>query len=62
MFDILNFALLLQSELGKWSFRSTSHDAYYDGYMFPLRVEEQLDFWPEKNLRQRIWVRFEQIN
>jgi hypothetical protein len=24
--------------------------------MFPLLVEEQLDFWPEKNARQRIWV------
>ncbi|KAK9902359.1 hypothetical protein M0R45_001598 [Rubus argutus] len=47
---------IIESELGKWSFRSKSHDAYYDGYMFPLRVEEQLDFWPEKNLRQRTWV------
>lgn len=24
--------------------------------MFPLLVQEQLDFWPEKNARQRIWV------
>lgn len=47
---------IIESELGKWSFKSKSHDAYYEGYMFPLHVEEQLDFWPEKNLRKRIWM------
>ncbi|KAL6219429.1 hypothetical protein ACLB2K_007188 [Fragaria x ananassa] len=46
----------IECELGKWSFKSKSHDAYYEGYMFPLHVQEQLDFWPEKNLRQRIWM------
>ncbi|CAB4271975.1 unnamed protein product [Prunus armeniaca] len=46
----------IEGELGKWIFKSKSHDAYYDGYMFPLLVQEQLDFWPEKNLRQRIWM------
>ena len=24
--------------------------------MFPLLVQEQLEFWPEQNFRQRIWV------
>ncbi|KAL6228322.1 PREDICTED: nudix hydrolase 18, mitochondrial-like [Fragaria vesca subsp. vesca] len=46
----------IECELGKWSFKSKSHDAHYEGYMFPLHVQEQLDFWPEKNLRQRIWM------
>ena len=46
----------IECELGKWSFKSKSHDTYYIGYMFPLHVQEQLDFWPEKNLRQRIWM------
>lgn len=26
--------------------------------MFPLLVTEQLDFWPEKDVRQRLWVMF----
>lgn len=26
--------------------------------MFPLLVKEQLEFWPEKDVRQRVWVRF----
>ncbi|PRQ45416.1 putative hydrolase [Rosa chinensis] len=46
----------IECELGEWSFKSKSHDASYVGYMFPLHVQEQLDFWPEKNLRQRIWM------
>lgn len=45
-----------QCELGKWSFISKSHGTYYEGYMFPLLVKEQLDFWPEKHVRRRIWV------
>ncbi|KAJ7964466.1 Nudix hydrolase-like protein [Quillaja saponaria] len=46
----------VQRGLGKWSFKSKSHDSLYLGYMFPLLVQEQLDSWPEKNLRQRIWM------
>lgn len=49
--------MYLQGELGKWSFKSKNHDTYYEGYMFPLLVHEQLDIWPEMNLRRRIWVR-----
>lgn len=47
---------VVEGGLGKWSFKSKSHDTYYEGYMFPLLVKEQLDVWPEKNLRQRIWM------
>uniref|UniRef100_A0A2P2KDF4 Uncharacterized protein MANES_02G077800 n=1 Tax=Rhizophora mucronata TaxID=61149 RepID=A0A2P2KDF4_RHIMU len=47
---------IVECELGKWRFRSKSDDTYHEGYMFPLLVQEQLDFWPEKNVRQRIWV------
>lgn len=25
--------------------------------MFPLRVTEELDDWPEKSVRRRLWVR-----
>ncbi|CAN6572706.1 unnamed protein product [Malus baccata var. baccata] len=51
---------LIGCELGNWSFKSKSHDSFYEGYMFPLLVQEQLDFWPEKNLRQRIWMNVEE--
>ncbi|TXG69887.1 hypothetical protein EZV62_004822 [Acer yangbiense] len=46
----------VECELGKWNFKSKSHDTYYEGYMFPLRVQEQLDIWPEKNVRERVWM------
>ncbi|XP_054798230.1 nudix hydrolase 18, mitochondrial-like [Prosopis cineraria] len=42
--------------LGKWSFKSKTHDTLYEGYMFPLLVQEQLELWPEQNYRQRIWM------
>ncbi|KAL2317268.1 hypothetical protein Fmac_031144 [Flemingia macrophylla] len=46
----------VEGKLGKWSFKSKTHDTFYEGYMFPLLVEEQLEFWPEQNARQRIWM------
>ncbi|KAL6959603.1 Nudix hydrolase 17, mitochondrial [Sarracenia purpurea var. burkii] len=46
----------LERELGTWYFKSKSQDAYYEGFMFPLLVQQQLDFWPEKGLRQRTWM------
>ncbi|XP_071702977.1 nudix hydrolase 17, mitochondrial-like [Rutidosis leptorrhynchoides] len=46
----------VEGVLGKWCFKSKGNDGYYDGYMFPLLVKEQLDFWPEKDIRQRFWV------
>ncbi|KAM7523856.1 hypothetical protein LguiA_013758 [Lonicera macranthoides] len=47
---------IVEGMLGKWNFKSKSQDASYEGYMFPLLVQEQLDFWPEKDIRQRIWM------
>ncbi|CAA0814564.1 Nudix hydrolase 17- mitochondrial [Striga hermonthica] len=35
---------------------SKNNDTCYEGHMFPLLVKEMLDFWPEKDIRQRIWV------
>ncbi|CAI9299056.1 unnamed protein product [Lactuca saligna] len=46
----------VEGQLGKWSFKSKGNDGYYEGHMFPLLVKEQLDFWPEKDIRQRVWV------
>ncbi|KAF5934260.1 hypothetical protein HYC85_030431 [Camellia sinensis] len=48
---------ILENQLGKWSFKSKSQGTFHDAYMFPLLVEEQLDVWPEKNARRRIWMR-----
>ncbi|KAF5750120.1 nudix hydrolase 17 mitochondrial-like [Tripterygium wilfordii] len=42
--------------LGKWNFLSKSQGTFYEGYMFPLLVKEQLELWPEMNVRQRIWM------
>ena len=50
------FDLFLQHQLGHWTFQSRTHGTDYDGYLFPLHVKEVLDFWPEKNNRQRKWV------
>lgn len=47
---------MVQHELGTWSYKSKSRDIYHEGYMFPLLVTEQLELWPEKNSRQRVWV------
>ncbi|KAK9067492.1 hypothetical protein SSX86_014822 [Deinandra increscens subsp. villosa] len=46
----------VEGVLGTWCFKSKGNDGYYEGQMFPLLVEEQLDFWPEKHIRQRVWV------
>jgi diphosphoinositol-polyphosphate diphosphatase len=46
----------LEHSLGKWYFKSKNKDTFYEGRMFPLLVEEQLEFWPEKDVRQRFWM------
>ncbi|KAH8483181.1 hypothetical protein H0E87_027811 [Populus deltoides] len=46
----------VEHQLGHWTFQSRTHGTDYDGYLFPLHVKEVLDFWPEKNNRQRKWV------
>lgn len=46
----------VESMLGRWIFKSKGNDSFYEGFMFPLLVKEQLDSWPEKEIRQRVWV------
>ncbi|KAL6001358.1 hypothetical protein ACLOJK_007092 [Asimina triloba] len=46
----------VQDILGRWSFMSKRYGTYYEGYVFPLRVTELLDRWPEENVRGRRWV------
>ncbi|XAR72200.1 NAD(+) diphosphatase [Bertholletia excelsa] len=46
----------VEAELGKWNFKSKSRGIYHEGRMFSLLVTEQLDLWPEKNFRQRVWM------
>ncbi|KAG6765969.1 hypothetical protein POTOM_030032 [Populus tomentosa] len=46
----------VEDELGKWNFLSKRHGTFYEGFMFPLFVTKQLDLWPEKSVRQRIWM------
>jgi diphosphoinositol-polyphosphate diphosphatase len=46
----------VECELGQWNFISKRYSIYYEGYMFPLFVKEQLDQWPEKNVRRRVWM------
>ncbi|XP_021891386.1 nudix hydrolase 18, mitochondrial-like [Carica papaya] len=47
---------IVEAKLGKWIFKSKTYDTFYEGYMFPLFVQEELDIWPEKNVRKRQWV------
>ncbi|KAF4373502.1 nudix hydrolase 4 isoform X2 [Cannabis sativa] len=42
--------------LGKWRYLSKRESIVHEGYMFPLLVSEELDLWPEKNLRNRQWM------
>ncbi|KAF3437823.1 hypothetical protein FNV43_RR20579 [Rhamnella rubrinervis] len=46
----------VECALGTWRYKSKSHGKDHVGYMFPLLVKEQLDFWPEKNVRKRRWI------
>ncbi|XP_027098082.1 nudix hydrolase 17, mitochondrial [Coffea arabica] len=46
----------VEDELGIWGFKSKSQGTYHEGYMFPLLVTEQLDLWPEQNVRKRVWM------
>ncbi|XP_042504178.1 nudix hydrolase 18, mitochondrial-like [Macadamia integrifolia] len=46
----------VQRKLGEWPFKSRRYNTFYEGVMFPLLVKEQLDQWPEKNHRRRMWM------
>ncbi|XP_047938285.1 nudix hydrolase 18, mitochondrial-like [Salvia hispanica] len=47
---------LLGEKLGEWIFKSKSQEKYHEGSMFPLYVTEELEVWPEKSLRHRVWM------
>ncbi|XP_047338509.1 nudix hydrolase 18, mitochondrial-like [Impatiens glandulifera] len=46
----------VKSELGRWRYKSKSQEIFHDGYMFSLLVKEQLEVWPEKDARRRVWM------
>ncbi|KAG8379528.1 hypothetical protein BUALT_Bualt07G0098400 [Buddleja alternifolia] len=46
----------LGDKLGEWIFKSKSQEKFHEGSMFSLLVTEELDVWPEKNVRQRVWM------
>ncbi|XWS50861.1 hypothetical protein CRYUN_Cryun12cG0125900 [Craigia yunnanensis] len=46
----------IECKLGKWSYKSKRQSIFHEGHMFPLLVEQELDRWPEKNIRKRKWV------
>nr|GMC91420.1 nudix hydrolase 18, mitochondrial-like [Ipomoea batatas]GMC94755.1 nudix hydrolase 18, mitochondrial-like [Ipomoea batatas]GME12533.1 nudix hydrolase 18, mitochondrial-like [Ipomoea batatas] len=46
----------IECKLGTWSFETKNGKNSCEGHMFPLLVKEQLDSWPEKEIRQRHWM------
>ncbi|KAL6494423.1 hypothetical protein OROGR_031223 [Orobanche gracilis] len=47
---------LLGEKLGEWTFKSKSQEKFHEASMFPLLVTEELDMWPEKSVRRRVWM------
>ncbi|CAI9113716.1 OLC1v1014369C2 [Oldenlandia corymbosa var. corymbosa] len=43
-------------KLGVWSFKSKSQDTFHEGHMLSFKVTDELDCWPEKDVRSRVWV------
>jgi diphosphoinositol-polyphosphate diphosphatase len=46
----------VEENLGMWQYKSKRQDIWHESHMFPLLVNQQLDQWPEKNLRKRKWM------
>lgn len=46
----------LDESLGKWLYKSKRYGVLYEGIMFPLKVTEELTYWPEMEVRRRKWV------
>ncbi|KAK8537015.1 hypothetical protein V6N12_043196 [Hibiscus sabdariffa] len=46
----------IECKLGKWSYESKRRSTLHEGHMFPMLVKQELNFWPEKNIRTREWV------
>jgi diphosphoinositol-polyphosphate diphosphatase len=47
---------VIQNKLGEWIFKSRSQEKYHEASMFSMLVTEELDVWPEKDVRQRVWM------
>ncbi|XP_073146367.1 nudix hydrolase 18, mitochondrial-like [Henckelia pumila] len=46
----------VECTLGTWNIKNKNNMNCSECHMFPLLVKEQLDFWPEKDSRQRLWI------
>ncbi|KAG6410435.1 hypothetical protein SASPL_128495 [Salvia splendens] len=46
----------LEHKLGEWIFKSKRQEKSHEASMYSLLVTEELDVWPEKDLRQRVWM------
>ncbi|KAK8926179.1 hypothetical protein KSP39_PZI018460 [Platanthera zijinensis] len=46
----------VESNLGKWMYKSNKYNIFYEGIMFPLNVTEGLSCLPEMEVRKRRWV------
>ncbi|KAJ6794454.1 nudix hydrolase 17, mitochondrial-like [Iris pallida] len=46
----------VEDVLGKWEYKSRRYNTFYEGFMFPLHVTEELTNWPEMGARKRRWV------
>ncbi|CAA0806887.1 Nudix hydrolase 17- mitochondrial [Striga hermonthica] len=44
------------AKLGEWIFKSKSQEKFHEGSMFAMLVTEELDVWPEKDVRRRVWM------
>ncbi|CAH9106856.1 unnamed protein product [Cuscuta europaea] len=44
--------------LGSWYFKSKSKGTFHEGFMLPLFVTDEMDHWPEENMRKRLWVSY----
>ncbi|XP_031094298.1 nudix hydrolase 18, mitochondrial-like [Ipomoea triloba] len=44
----------IEGKLGTWRFEKGKKPC--EGHMFPLLVKEQLDSWPEEDIRNRQWM------
>ncbi|XP_051147646.1 nudix hydrolase 18, mitochondrial-like [Andrographis paniculata] len=47
---------LLGDKLGEWIFKSRSQEKQHEASMFSLLVKEELEVWPEKDVRHRVWM------
>ncbi|KAG2653801.1 nudix hydrolase 18, mitochondrial-like [Panicum virgatum] len=48
--------------LGFWHYKSRRYvDQTYEGFMFPLRVADELHQWPEMASRKRTWATVNQV-